>query len=285
VSAVPHPSRPISGYAGLVRSNPGASICVAIIVIAALAAITAPLIAPYSPTAVDLEHALSGPSAQHLLGTDNLGRDILSRLIWGTRPSLLGPLLVVVIAGTTATSLALAAAWRGGIMDQVISSAFDITLSFPGILLAIGAVAVFGIGLTAPVIALGVAYTPYIGRVARGAALRERRLAYVDALYVQGCSGLRTTLGHILPNIGPLILAQATLAFGWATIDLAAISFLGLGEQPPSADWGLTVSQGEPQILNHQPAQALYPGIALVLVVVAVTMLGRRLAQRSEEPQ
>jgi peptide/nickel transport system permease protein len=285
VSAVPHPSRPISGYAGLVRRNPGASICVAIIVIAALAAITAPLIAPYSPTAVDLEHALSGPSAQHLLGTDNLGRDILSRLIWGARPSLLGPLLVVVIAGTTATSLALAAAWRGGIMDQVISSAFDITLSFPGILLAIGAVAVFGIGLTAPVIALGVAYTPYIGRVARGAALRERRLAYVDALYVQGCSGLRTTLGHILPNIGPLILAQATLAFGWATIDLAAISFLGLGEQPPSADWGLTVSQGEPQILNHQPAQALYPGIALVLVVVAVTMLGRRLAQRSEEPQ
>jgi peptide/nickel transport system permease protein len=254
-----------------------------VIVVVALAAIAAPVIAPYSPSTIDLEHVLSGPSPQHLLGTDNLGRDILSRLIWGARSSLLGPLLVTMIATIAATSLALTAAWRGGIVDQLISSAFDVSLSFPGILLAIGAVAVFGVGLTAPVIALGVAYTPYVGRVARGAALRERRLAYVDALVVQGSSGLRTTLRHILPNVGSLILAQATLAFGWATIDLAAISFLGLGEQPPSPDWGLTVSQSEPQILNHQPAQALYPGIALVLVVVSVTMLGRRLAQHSEE--
>ena len=283
MTAISLRSSPIVRYAGLARRNIGVSICVAVIVVVALAAIAAPVIAPYSPSAIDLEHVLSGPSPQHLLGTDNLGRDIVSRLIWGARSSLLGPLLVTVIATIAATSLALTAAWRGGIVDQLISSAFDVSLSFPGILLAIGAVAVFGVGLTAPVIALGIAYTPYVGRVARGAALRERRLAYVDALVVQGSSGLRTTLRHILPNVGPLILAQATLAFGWATIDLAAISFLGLGEQPPSPDWGLTVSQSEPQILNHQPAQALYPGIALVLVVVSVTMLGRRLAQHSEE--
>jgi peptide/nickel transport system permease protein len=282
VTAISLRSGPIVRYAGLARRNVGTTMCVVVIVVAALAAIAAPLLAPYSPSAIDLEHVLSGPSSQHLLGTDNLGRDILSRLIWGARSSLLGPLLVTVIATAAATSLALTAVWWGGILDQLISSAFDISLSFPGILLAIGAVAVFGVGLTAPVIALGVAYTPYIGRVARSAALRERRLAYVDALVVQGSSGFRTTLRHILPNVGPLVLAQATLAFGWATIDLAAISFLGLGEQPPSPDWGLTVSQSEPQILNHQPAQALYPGIALVLVVVAVTMLGRRLAQRSE---
>jgi peptide/nickel transport system permease protein len=283
VSAIEHRSNALVRSVSWARGNIGISLCIGVVSLAALAAIAAPLIAPYSPAGVDLEHTLTGPSVHHLLGTDNLGRDILSRLIWGARSSLLGPLLVIVIATVAASSLALAAAWRGGLLDQLISSAFDVGLSFPGILLAIGAVAVFGTGLTAPVVALGIAYTPYIGRVIRGAALRERKLAYVDALVVQGCSGVRVTLRHLLPNIRPLILAQATLAFGWATIDLAAISFLGLGVQPPSADWGLTVAQGEPQILNHQPAQAIYPGVALVLVVVSVTMLGRRLAQGTED--
>jgi peptide/nickel transport system permease protein len=283
VSAIEHKPGQLAHAALWPRENIGTALCIGVITVAALAGIAAPLIAPYSPSAVDLEHTLAGPSVHHLLGTDNLGRDILSRLIWGARSSLLGPLLVLVIATVAAGVLALAAAWRGGLLDQVVSSAFDVGLSFPGILLAIGAVAVVGVGLTAPVVALGIAYTPYIGRVVRSGALRERKLAYIDALVVQGCSGLKVTLRHVLPNIRPLILAQATLAFAWATIDLAAISFLGLGVQPPSADWGLTVAQGEPQIINHQPAQAIYPGIALVLVVVSVTMLGRRLAQGSED--
>jgi peptide/nickel transport system permease protein len=281
-AAVAAPRAAVGRSLGWARSNVGMTLCLCVIAAAVIAAVAAPVLAPYSPTAVDLEHSLAGPSSAHLLGTDNLGRDVLSRLIWGARSSLLGPLLVIVIATLVSSALALWAAWRQGPLDEVISGALDVMFAFPGILLAIGAVAIVGLGLAGPVVALGIAYTPYIGRVIRGAALRERKLGYVEALTVQGFSGPTVTLRHIVRNIRPVMLAQATLAFGWATIDLAAISFLGLGVQPPSADWGLSVAEGQPEILNHHPAQAIYPGLALILVVVAVTMLGRRLGQGQE---
>jgi peptide/nickel transport system permease protein len=152
----------------------------------------------------------------------------------------------------------------------------DIVFGFPGLLLAIGAVAVFGVGLKAPVVALGIAYTPYIARVVRGMALRERRLPYVAALQVNGLSSIRIIVRHLIPNLAPIIAVQATLAFAYATIDLAAISFIGLGVQAPTSDWGLMIAQGQPAILAGHPAEALYPGVALIIVVVAVTVLGRR---------
>jgi peptide/nickel transport system permease protein len=265
-----------------IRSNRLAAACLTVIVLFTLIAIAAPLLAPHDPNLVNLSAVNLGPSSQHLLGTDESGRDLLSRLMFGARTSLLGPLLVVLLAGSIGTAIALLAAWRGGVVDGAVASAIDIVFGFPGLLLAVGAVAVFGLGLTAPVIALGIAYTPYIGRVVRAVALRERRLPYVAALQAAGCSGPRIVRAHLLPNLLPVIAAQATIAFAYATIDLAAISFLGLGVQPPTADWGLMIAQGEAAVLAGHTAQAIYPGVALVLVVVCVTLLGRHISADAE---
>lgn len=258
-------------------------ICLVVIVVAVLSALLAPLLAPHNPNFVDLEAINQGPSLKHLLGTDSTGRDLLSRLMWGARTSLLGPLLVVTIGTVLATALALSAAWLGGIYDSVVAATVNMIFGFPGLLLAIVAVAVFGAGLVAPVSALGIAYIPYIARVCRAAALRERSLPYTDALSAQGFGAFTIVFRHLLPNLRPLILAQATLSFGYATIDLAALSYLGLGVQPPTSDWGLMVSQSQGAITAHQYLQVFEPCAALVLVVLSVTFLGRRLARAAED--
>ena len=182
---------------------------------------------------------------------------MLSRLLAGAQSSMLGPLAVVVLSMTAGALLAVAAAWRRGTVDSVISSGLDILFAFPGILLAVLATAVFGAGLTAAAIALSIAYMPYVARVLRGAALRERSQPYVAALEVQGASATSICLRHLIPNMLPLIVAQATIMFGWAMVDLAAISFLGLGVQPPQANWGVMISENQTGILQGYPLPAL----------------------------
>lgn len=263
------------------RRDPVATICVGFLLLVVLAAILAPLLAPYAPDQVNLSIPSLGPSLEHPLGTDSSGRDILSRMLYGARTSLLGPLAVVAISAVAGIALALWAAWFGGLADTTVSAGIDVLFSFPGLLLAIVAAAVFGAGLGAPALAFGIAYTPIMARLVRGAALRERELPHIAAATVLGLPSQRIVLRHLLPQLWPLILAQLTIEFGYATIDIAAISFLGLGVQPPGADWGLMVAQGRPAILAGHPGEAIYPGIALVLVVLAVMVLGRRLADRS----
>jgi peptide/nickel transport system permease protein len=253
-----------------------------ICVLLALLAIVAPLIAPHDPNTVALSQAYGGGSSAHPLGTDSNGRDLLSRLIIGSRTSLLGPLIVTLMAATIGAVLALVCAWFGGWPDAAISRVLDVLFAFPGLLLAVVAVAVFGRGLPAAVIALGIAYIPYHARVTRSAALRERSMPYVSALHVQGFSGLRICTRNILPNVFPLIVAHATVAFGYAMIDLAAISFLGLGVQPPTADWGSMVSTGEPGILSGHPQESLYAGICIVIAVAAFNVLGERMSDRQQ---
>jgi len=265
----------------LARRDPVATACVALLALVVLVALLAPLLAPYAPDQVDLSSAYLGPSFEHLLGTDASGRDIFSRLLFGARTSLLGPLGVVAISAVAGIALALVAAWFGGFADTTISAGIDVLFSFPGLLLAIIGAAVFGAGLGAPVVAFGIAYTPIMARLVRGAARRERELPHIACATVLGLPSWRIVLRHLLPNLWPLILAQLTIEFGYATIDIAAISFLGLGVQPPTPDWGLMVAQGRPAILAGHPGEAIYPGIALVLVVLAVMVLGRRLADRS----
>jgi peptide/nickel transport system permease protein len=252
-----------------------ASACV--IVIATLAALFGSLLAPYSPVLTNLSLAWVGPDGGHLLGFDGQGRDVLSRLLAGATTSMLGPLAVVVLAMTGGTLLAVIAAWRRGAVDAVISSGLDILFAFPGILLAVLAAAVFGAGLPAAAIALAVAYTPYVARVLRGAALKERSQPYVAALEVQGASAPGICLRHLVPNMLPLIIAQATIMFGWAMVDLAAISFLGLGVQPPNPDWGVMISENQTGIPQGYPLPALAAGICIVVVVVAFNVLGERL--------
>jgi peptide/nickel transport system permease protein len=245
-------------------------------------AVFAPLIAPQSPTAVDLLHPYASPSAAHLLGTDATGRDLLSRLIWGSRTALLGPLVVVGVATIAGTGLALLGAWNRGPVDTVISRALDIIFAFPGLLLAVLATATLGFGLSAAVIALSISYTPYIARVIRSEAIRQRGLPYIDAGLAQGYPGTRMAFRHLLPNLTALIIGQVTLSFGYAMVDLSAVSYLGLGVQPPTADWGAMVASGQDSILAGYPAESLSAGACIVITVVAFTLVGDALIARAE---
>ncbi|HEU0195493.1 MAG TPA: ABC transporter permease [Gaiellales bacterium] len=281
VSVAAPARRPFTGR--LSRIGPVGIASAVIILALSLMAIFAPLIAPHDPNSIDLLHPFAPPSAQHLLGTDDTGRDLLSRLIWGSRTSLVGPLVVVILEVVLGVPLALLAAWRGGWVDGVVSRILDVLFAFPGILLAILVIALFGAGLKSAVVALAIAHMPYLARVTRGAAIRERRLGYVQALEVQGFSAFRISARHLTPNLIPLIVAQATVSFGYVMIDLAGLSFLGLGVQPPTADWGVMVSAGEQNILAGHPAESLYAGALIVITVCAFTLLGERLADLHEQ--
>jgi peptide/nickel transport system permease protein len=284
--AASKPRRVGAGPLGLLRSTGVAGLTsAAVIGVATLLAVIGPLVAPYSPVLPSLSLSWVGPAGGHLLGFDFEGRDVLSRLIVGAQSAMLGPLAVVVGAMALGTVLAVIAAWRRGIADTVISSGLDILFAFPGILLAVLAAAVFGAGLTAAAVALAIAYMPYVARVLRGAALKERGQPYVAALEVQGASATAICLRHIVPNMLPLIVAQATIMFGWAMVDLAAISFLGLGVQPPAPNWGVMISENQPGILQGYPLPALAAGLCIVGVVIAFNVLGERLFEQAQAGQ
>jgi peptide/nickel transport system permease protein len=254
----------------------------ALVVIAGLGLVmlAAPLLPLADPADVDLAHSFAPPSADHPLGTDSNGRDLLARLVWGSRTALLGPLIVTAAATTVGVLLAVAAAWRGGWLDSVTSRVFDIGFAFPGVLLALVVAAVVGAGLGAAVVALAVAFVPYIGRVTRGTALQQLRLPYVDALRVQGHSPAAICARHLLPNLGALVIAQATVTFGYALVDLAALSYLGLGVDQGTPDWGVMVAAGQPDILAGHPQQSLYAGALIVLAVAACCVVGERVTDR-----
>jgi peptide/nickel transport system permease protein len=265
------------------RSDKVAIACLIVIGIAVLAAIFGSAVAPYDPDASNLNNAYIGPGAGHLLGFDGQGRDLLSRLLVGARTAILGPAAVVAVALLAGVTLAVVAAWRGGWVDSTISVALDILFAFPAILLAVLAAAVFGAGLTAAALAIAVAYMPYVARVLRSAAVRERAREYIAAGEVQGLSAWTICARHLVPNVAPLIVAQGTLMFAWAMVDLAAVSFLGLGVQAPQADWGVMVGTGQAGVLQGYPEESLAAGLSIVVVVVAVNLLGERLAQRHQE--
>jgi peptide/nickel transport system permease protein len=270
------------------RRNPLAGIgflgylSLVIIVVAALIAIFGSILAPFDPNQVNLSSAYVGSTGSHLLGFDGNGRDLFSRLLVGARTSLIGPLAVVAFSIVAGVGIAIATAWKGGRFDTISSTGLDILFAFPGILLAVLAAAVFGAGLTAAALALGVAYMPYVARVVRSGALRERNQPYIAALEVQGFSGFFICLRHLVPNVAGLIVAQGTILFGYAMVDLAAISFIGLGVQTPQADWGVMVSEGQTGVLQGYPAESLAAGLCIVLVVVAFNILGERLIERSQ---
>jgi peptide/nickel transport system permease protein len=246
----------------------------------AVLAVLGPWLALKDPNAIDLRNILGDPSPQHWLGVDSTGRDILSRLLAGAPVSLLGPLVVVILATIAGSALGIFSAWRGGWIDTFISRILDILFAFPALLLAFLAIALFGTGLQAAVIALAVAYTPYLARLVRSVALRERQLPYVAALEVQGQRQLRIIVAHVIPRLSPFILVQATLSFGYALLDLAALNFLGFGAQPPQADWGSMVADGLPALLTGHPYEAVSASLLIVVSVLIVNSAGEQLADR-----
>ena len=270
------------GLARLRAAGPVGVACAIVIAVATFAALFGPILAPYDPNLPNLSLAWAGPVGGHLLGYDAEGRDVASRLLAGAQSSMLGPLAVVVISVPAGTLTAVIAAWRRGASDALISSALNIVFAFPGILLAVLAAAVFGPGLPAAAIALSIVYTPYVARVLRGAALKERCQPYVAALEVQGAPAASICLRHLVPNLAPLIAAQATILFGYAMVDLAAISFLGLGVQPPTANWGVMISENQDGLLLGHPLPVVAAGICVVSVVIAVNVLGERLFGQAE---
>ncbi len=246
----------------------------------ALAAIFAPFVAPYDPNQVDLLNIQAGPSFAHWLGTDSLGRDTLSRMIFGARTALLAPLLVVIFSTAIGILLGLLAGWRGGWIDSVLGRIFDVVFAFPSLLIAIMAVALFGKGLVAPVIAMSIAYAPFVARLTRSLVASERARPYVTAYRVQGFGGAWIALRRVLPNVTPIVGAQSTLNFGYVLAELAALSFLGLGVQAPTADWGAMINEARSGLLGGHFLPALVPAVAVVLVVVAVNVIGEELSDR-----
>lgn len=261
--------------------RPGlAGIALGFIVLWALLALLSSVIAP-GADALDLAGVYQGVgSPQHVLGTDASGRDILQRLVRGAPTALLAPLVVIAISGTVGVVLALVAALRRGWVDAVLGRLFDLIFAFPAILLALLGVAIFGVGLSAAVGALSIAYIPYVARVVRSEALRQTSAVYVRACRLNGMSDLSIAWRHLLPNIMPLVVAQLTLSFGYAIVDLASISFLGLGVQAPHADWGLMVQTGQAGIISGHPEESLFAGILIVLLVIAFSLVGDELDTR-----
>ncbi len=263
------------------RMGPLGAAAVGIVVVVFLGAILAPVLAPYDPTVGSVTQRYLGSSPQHWLGTDQAGRDIFSRLLWGARSSLVGPMIVVGVTAVFGTSIALISVWWGGWVDSFISRVLDLLFAFPNLLLAMLAIAVFGPSLTTAALALSIAYIPYTARVIRSTALRERNLPYIRSPQLQGISGTVITVRHLLPNVAPLIVTGATINFGFAMIELAALSFLGLGVQPPEADWGLMVSNGQQSLLRGYPAESISAGLCIVLTVAALGYIGERLGGRA----
>jgi peptide/nickel transport system permease protein len=264
--------------AGAPATAIGAGIVIALLIVLA---VFATLIAPQDPNAVDLSDTLADPSAGHVLGTDASGRDILSRLIVGARTSLLGPLLVVALSTLVGVPLGLLAGYKGGLVDGALSRIWDVMFAFPPLLLAIVIVAAFGAGFWTATLAIAIIYVPLLARVVRGVVLVEREQAYVDACKVQGFGGIRIAFKHILPNVAPTIAAQSTLNFGYALLDLAGLAFLGLGVQPPTADWGQMLTDGRESLILHHYSEVVSASVAIAVTVVCFNLVGDALSQRA----
>jgi ABC-type dipeptide/oligopeptide/nickel transport system permease subunit len=244
-----------------------------VLIVAVLVAIFAPLLAPYDPLKQDLSNILLPPSAQHLLGTDNLGRDIVARVLFGTRVSLIAGLTSVGVAVVAGSLLGLAAGFAGGRMDSVVMRFMDAVLSFPGLVLALALGAVIGAGLGGVVIALGVVYTPTFARLMRGQVLTVRTREYVEAARVLGSPGWRIVRQHVLPNVATPIVVQASLSIAFAILAEASLSFLGLGVRPPEPSWGGMINQGR-GYLQQAPWIVFGPGAALFVTVLGLNFVG-----------
>lgn len=274
-------SRRPKGLRWFGRLNWPARISTIFLALLVLVAALAPLLAPHDPNVLDPMNSFASARPGYWLGQDVAGRDILSRLVFGTRLALLGPALVVILALALGVPLGMLAGWRGGFFDSIVSRTSDGLLAIPPLLLAIVITAALGGGFITAVIAISITYVPLMARVSRGLVLGERRKTYVDALHVQALSTPRTVTLHVLPNMQRPLVAQAAVILGYAFIDLAGLSFLGLGVQPPTADWGAMLADGRAALLTH-PTEIVAASIGIAISVIAVNVLGDSLSNTDE---
>jgi len=256
----------------IVRNRAG-MIGLAIIVLVALVAIFAPLVAPYDPYEINRLDRLQGPSWTHPLGTDELGRDLFSRIVYGARISMGVGLASVAIATVLGAPAGIIAGYFGGWIDSVIMRIADIVYSFPAILLALAITAFLGPNLRNVTLALGIVYAPGMARIVRGPVLAAKEQEYVEASRVIGASNARIVARHLLPNVLSPLIVTATITFSYALLSEAALSFLGLGAQPPQASWGVMLSDGR-RFMETVPSLAVFPGLAIMITVLGSNLLG-----------
>lgn len=255
------------------RQRPAAVAGLTVITLFILIATAAPLVAPYDPVATSWTLVRKAPSLAHWMGTDENGRDELSRVIFGARASLLAGLVSVAIAGGIGVPLGLIAGLLGGWVDSVIGRLVDAMLACPFLILAIALAAFLGPALSNAMIAIGITAAPIFVRIARGATMEAAAQEYVEAARALGNPPWRVALRHILPNILPPILIQATLAIAAAIIAEASLSFLGLGQQPPAPSWGSMLNAAQ-RFLSQAPWLAIFPGAAIFLAVLSFNLVG-----------
>jgi peptide/nickel transport system permease protein len=250
-----------------------------IVILAIVAALAGPLLWPYDPSAQELARRLEPPSLAHPLGLDELGRDILARLLQGARISLLVGIAVVSVSSTVGMLFGSIAGYFGGRIDDVISRVIDVLMAFPGILLAIALVAVLGPSLVNVVLALSIIGWVGYARLVRGQALRAREFEFVQAARASGASAARIVVRHVLPTAIPAVVVQATLGMAGAIIAEAALSFLGLGVQPPTPSWGTMLDAGRAHLFDA-PHLTIFPGLAIAALVLGFNFLGDGLRDR-----
>ena len=244
-----------------------------ILMLLTLIALSAPRLAPYDPLKVQARKALQPPGAEFLLGTDQYGRDVLSRTIYGARISLTVGLISVGIAAVCGLVIGLVAGYYGGIIDGLLMRLMDIMLAFPGILLALAIVSILGPSLANLMIAVGISAIPAYARLVRGSVLSATQHLYVEAARVVGCGNRQILFRHILPNVAAPVIVLGTLGMGTAILSAAALSFLGLGSQPPTPEWGRMLSEGRAYLREHWWI-ATTPGVAILITVLAMNLLG-----------
>ncbi|PYR63772.1 MAG: peptide ABC transporter permease [Acidobacteria bacterium] len=245
----------------------------AIVIVAALAALIGPALSPFDPAAQELALRLAAPSRMHPFGLDELGRDILARVLAGARISFLVGLTVVSVSALVGTLLGAVAGYFGGLLDDLISRVIDTLLAFPGLLLAIALVAVLGPSLANVLFALTIIGWVGYARLVRGQVLRTREFEYVQAARALGAATPRILLRHVIPTAIPAVVVQATLGMAGAIIGEAALSFLGLGVQPPTPSWGTMLNGGRAHLLDA-PHLTVFPGLAIALLVLGFNFVG-----------
>ena len=249
------------------------ALAIAIIAIFAIGAIFAPLLAPYDPLAQELSARLEPPSAAHWLGTDQLGRDLFSRLLYGARISLVIGVVVVALAGAVGTFVGMLAGYAGGLVDEALMRLTEVFLAFPALILAMAIAGALGPSLTNAIIAIAAVTWAVYARLARGQVLSLRRREYVEAARAIGAGRARIIGRHLLPNAVAPLLIQASFDMGSAIISAAGLSFIGFGAQPPTPEWGVMISEGR-NFISTQPWLSLFPGLAILFAVGAFNLLG-----------
>jgi peptide/nickel transport system permease protein len=256
-------------------AGPGAIL----VLILALAALTAPWIAPFGPDEQDILARLQPPDAAHWLGTDNFGRDVLARIMFGLRTLFAVSTLSVLGALTAGGSLGLLAGWRGGVADRIVMRLADVLFAFPVILLAIGIISLLRPGATSAALAIGIAYTPIFARTLRAPALLLRDSDFIQATRAVGARGGRIVLRHVLPNLAAIVLVQTSLSLSTAMLVEASLSFLGLGTQPPTPSLGRMLAESR-NFITLSPWPAVFSGLAILLASLGFNLLGDGLQER-----